>query len=56
MGLDWWSRDPFFTGEQKAVENRDDEVEELQRRIAALEEQLERHRPELAAGPSEADR
>jgi hypothetical protein len=53
MGLDWWSRDPFFTGQQQeAVDGGDraDEVESLQRRIAALEEQL-RARPEIAAEP-----
>jgi hypothetical protein len=52
MGLDWWSRDPFFTGqkEQDAVAGGDraDEVEALQRRIAALEEQLGASRPEIA--------
>src|SRR4051794_26484513 len=55
MGMDWWSRDPFFTGQpgQGAVAGGDraDEVEELQRRIAALEEQLRGGRPELAGEP-----
>jgi ribosomal protein L31 len=53
MGLDWWSRDPFFTGQQDAVDSGDraDEVEALQRRIEALEEQLRASRPELAAEP-----
>jgi hypothetical protein len=52
MGMDWWSRDPFFTGQQDAVDggNRD-EVEALQRRIEELEEQLRASRPELAAKP-----
>jgi hypothetical protein len=53
MGLDWWSRDPFFTGQQQDAvdaDDRADEVESLQRRIAALEEQL-RARPEIAAEP-----
>ena len=53
MGLDWWSRDPFFTGQKEqpdAVDGGDraDEVEALQRRIAALEEQLGARRPEIA--------
>jgi hypothetical protein len=53
MGLDWWSRDPFFTGQQDAVDGGDraEEVEALQRRIEALEEQLRASRPELAAEP-----
>jgi hypothetical protein len=52
MGMDWWSRDPFFTGQQDAVDGGDrDEVEALQRRIEALEEQLHASRPELAAEP-----
>jgi hypothetical protein len=53
MGLDWWSRDPFFSGQPEqpdAVESGDraDEVEALQRRIAALEEQLRGNPPEIA--------
>jgi Gas vesicle protein len=55
MGMDWWSRDPFFTGqhEQDAVAGGDraDEVHALQRRIAALEEQLGADRPALAGEP-----
>jgi hypothetical protein len=55
MGLDWWSRDPFFTGQKEqpdAVDGGDraDEVEALQRRIEALEEQL-RTRPAIAGEP-----
>ena len=53
MGLDWWSRDPFFTGQRQQPDavgdgDRADEVEALQRRIAALEEQLGASRPEIA--------
>jgi hypothetical protein len=53
MGLDWWSRDPFFTGQREQPDavgdgDRADEVEALQRRIAALEEQLGASRPEIA--------
>ena len=53
MGLDWWSRDPFFTGQQDAVRggDPDDEVEALQRRIAELEERLGERRPEIAGEP-----
>ena len=53
MGMDWWSRDPFFTGQQDAVAGGDraDEVQALQRRIAALEEQLGADRPALAGEP-----
>jgi HAMP domain-containing protein len=59
MGLDWWSRDPFFTGEQARADSGSDrsgEIEALQQRIAALEDELRRHRPELAAEPREAER
>jgi hypothetical protein len=49
MGLDWWSHDPFFSGRREELpagdENR--EVEALRERVAALEEELRRHRPEL---------
>jgi hypothetical protein len=56
MGLDWWSRDPFFTGRQEQPDavrggERTDEVEALHRRIAALEEQLRASRAELAGPP-----
>jgi hypothetical protein len=50
MGLDFWTRDPFFSG--RAVENGDDDVAALRRRIAELEEQLGRdgERPSLPPG------
>ena len=53
MGLDWWSRDPFFTGQKQQVGGGDDtgEIEALQQRIEALEEQLRAGRPELAGKP-----
>ena len=59
MGLDWWSRDPFFTGQRErpgAVDGgeRAGDVEALQRRIEALEEQLRGTRPELSAKSEEA--
>jgi Gas vesicle protein len=58
MGLDWWSRDPFFTGQREQTDavaggDRADEVEALQRRIAALEEQLRASRPEIASTPAD---
>jgi hypothetical protein len=37
MGLDWWTRDPFFTG-RPAVEAKDDETAALRERVAQLEE------------------
>ena len=55
MGLDWWSRDPFFTGQKQADAvgsgNDTGEIEALQQRIEALEEQLRAGRPELAGKP-----
>jgi hypothetical protein len=55
MGLDWWSRDPFFTGQKQADAvgsgNDTGEIEALQQRIEALEEQLRASRPELAGKP-----
>ena len=47
MGMDWWTRDPFFSGREREVESGDD-VEALRRRVAELEEEL--HRRELAPG------
>jgi hypothetical protein len=55
MGLDWWSHDPFFSGrrdELPADGNDTAEVEALRERVAALEEELRRHRPELTDAPS----
>ena len=55
MGLDWWSRDPFFSGSHAngtdAVGGSDgEEVRALRERVAALEEQLRRHGAALPAG------
>jgi hypothetical protein len=56
MGLDWWSHDPFFSGrrdELPAEENGRQEVEALRERVAVLEEELRRHRPELSEASGE---
>ncbi|MGY1809917.1 gas vesicle protein [Blastococcus sp. SYSU D00669] len=51
MGMDWWSRDPFFSG-QAAVEQRDDEeTRALRERVAQLEELVRRAGLEDAAAP-----
>ncbi|MGY1741437.1 MULTISPECIES: gas vesicle protein [unclassified Blastococcus] len=43
MGLDWWSRDPFFSGQQAEVPAGDgDEVRALRDRVAELEELVRR--------------
>jgi hypothetical protein len=65
MGLDWWTRDPFFSGrgdgsgQNRSVENRsdDDEVRALHDRIAVLEDELRRQGRELpsAARQEEGD-
>lgn len=53
MGLDWWSHDPFFSGRQELPAGEDQqEVEALRERIAALEQELRRHRPELTEAPA----
>jgi hypothetical protein len=41
MGLDWWTRDPFFSG-RPAVEGKDDETAALRERVAQLEELVRR--------------
>jgi hypothetical protein len=55
MGLDWWSHDPFFSGRREELTDSDGngagEVEALRERVAALEEELRRHRPELTEAP-----
>ena len=45
MGMDWWSRDPFFSG-RRAVD--DDETAALRERVAQLEELV--HRAGLDGG------
>ena len=39
MGMDWWSRDPFFTGQPH---QDDDETQALRDRVAQLEELVHR--------------
>ena len=61
MGLDWWCRDPFFSGQPEQPDavaggDRADEVEALQRRIAALEEQLRGSPPEIAGSEKARER
>jgi hypothetical protein len=48
MGLDWWSRDPFFVG-SRANGSDGDEVRTLRERVAALEDELRRQGRELPA-------
>jgi hypothetical protein len=38
MGLDWWSRDPFFTG-SNADQQDDGELRALRKRVAELEQE-----------------
>jgi hypothetical protein len=52
MGMDWWSRDPFFTGEQHREDG--DDVRALRARVAELEDQLRREGHELPTGDSAA--
>lgn len=50
MGLDWWTRDPFFVG-SRATDGADDgEVRALRERVAALEQELRRQGGALPAG------
>jgi hypothetical protein len=58
MGLDWWSRDPFFVGDRaNGSDGADDgEVRALRERVAALEQELRRQGGALPAGErQEAD-
>ncbi|MGY1601810.1 gas vesicle protein [Geodermatophilus sp. SYSU D00815] len=41
MGMDWWSRDPFFSG-RPAVDEPDEETRALRERVAQLEELVRR--------------
>jgi len=43
MGLDWWTRDPFFSGRPAVDGNgKDDETAALRERVAQLEELVRR--------------
>ncbi len=43
MGLDWWSRDPFFSGRQQdGIDDGDGEVHALRDRVAELEDLVRR--------------
>jgi hypothetical protein len=42
MGMDWWTRDPFFSGRAAVEEGGDDETTALRRRVAQLEELVRR--------------
>jgi Gas vesicle protein len=56
MGLDFWSRDPYFSG-RPAVEDGDDDVAALRRRVAELEELVGRRKDEeRPALPQEGSR
>lgn len=61
MGLDWWTRDPFFVGDRANGVNGsgdsdgDGEVKALRERVAALEQELRRQGGALPAG-SEQER
>jgi len=59
MGLDWWSHDPFFSGRREELPAAGEdaaEVEALRERVAALEAELRRHRPELTDAPPTGSR
>src|SRR4051812_17572785 len=42
MGMDWWTRDPFFSGGAREVDGDDGEVRALRDRVAELEELVRR--------------
>jgi hypothetical protein len=50
MGMDWWTRDPFFSG-RPAVESGDDDVPALRQRVAELEELVRRAGLDDGGGP-----
>jgi hypothetical protein len=52
MGLDWWTRDAFFTGDRAdgSGGSDDGEVRALRERVAALEQELHRQGGALPAG------
>src|SRR5690348_5028584 len=54
MGMDWWTHDPFFTG-QRVVEQGDDETAALRNRVAELEELVRRAGLDGRAQPQDDD-
>jgi hypothetical protein len=62
MGLDWWSRDPFFAGGQAAVGagndgGENDELRTLRERVAELEDLVRRAGlPAAETEPASEDR
>src|SRR5690348_12504121 len=56
MGMDWWTRDPFFTGHQEQDDdnNGGSDVRALRARIAELEDQLRRGGRRLPTGDGAA--
>ena len=54
MGMDWWTRDPFFSG-QRAVDGGDDETAALRERVAQLEELVRRAGLDGGAAPRDGD-
>ena len=44
MGLDWWARDPFFSGREAVEQGDGDETQALRDRVAQLEELVRRAR------------
>lgn len=66
MGLDWWSRDPFFSGERAQVTSGNDggaddaELRALRERVAVLEELVRRAglpaAPAASPSPSRGER
>jgi hypothetical protein len=57
LGMDWWTRDAFFSSAGHQLTGRDgdhslrDENEELRRRIAALEQAMQRQALDVPAPP-----
>jgi hypothetical protein len=54
MGMDWWTRDPFFSG-RSAVESGDDDVPALRQRVAELEELVRRAGLDDGGRPDDGD-
>lgn len=59
MGMDWWTRDPFFSGRAPDAVEDDGEVRELRERVAELEDLVRRaglERREALPPPAEGER